>query len=370
MKILVLIPSYSETIQGQKSTLNGVDYHRLLNPHKALAKFYPNEIDLYQAGDIDSDIIDGIDSIEFIKKFDLIIGNRTMSKILESKKVAEKIKKSGVKFVLDMDDDFILPTSHILYNQSKTNGIGADVKTSIRYADAITCTHQLLADEINKEFGKKETYLIPNGLPSFAQFEPKAFKTDLSAVFGWSGSITHFEDIMLMHDSLLALYTDYRYKDSFKMIYGGYAKGDQESEAMLGILTCKGKASANNFEIYPSTDVHNYAYFYDKINVALIPLKNTRFNNMKSNLKLLEAGFKKKAVIVSDVHPYNTLLTDKNCLVAKNKHDWYRQMVKLIRNPNMIEDLAEQLYLDVQVQSNEKVAEARYNAYKNILSNG
>jgi hypothetical protein len=45
-------------------------------------------------------------------------------------------------------------------------------------------------------------------------------------------------------------------------------------------------------------------------------------------------------------------------------------MVKLIRNPNMIEDLAEQLYLDVQVQSIEKVAEARYNAYKNILSNG
>ena len=368
MKILVLIPSYSETKPGEKSTLNGVDYHRLLNPHKALAKFYPNEIDLYQVGDIDSNEIDGVDSIEFIKRFDLVVGNRTMSKILESKKVAEKIKKSGVKFVLDMDDDFLLPTNHILYNVSKRDGIGQDVKDSIKYADVITCTHQVLADEITKEFGKKETYLIPNGLPNFAQFEPKPFKSDLKAVFGWSGSITHFDDIMLMHDSLLALYTDYRYKDEFKMIYGGYAKGDGESEAMLGVLSCKGKASEKNFEIFPSTDVHNYAYFYDKINVALIPLKNNRFNNMKSNLKLLEAGFKKKAVIVSDVHPYNTLLTDKNCLIAKNKHDWYKQMVKLIRNPNMIEDLAEQLYLDVQVQSIERIAEARYNAYKQILN--
>lgn len=368
MKILVLIPSYSETKPGEKSTLNGVDYHRLLNPHKALAKFYPNDIDLYQVGDIDSDIIDGVDSIEFIKRFDLVVGNRTMSKILESKKVAEKIKKSGVKFVLDMDDDFLLPTNHILYNVSKRDGIGQDVKDSIKYADVITCTHQVLADEIKKEFGNKETYLIPNGLPNFAQFEPKPFKSDLKAVFGWSGSITHFDDIMLMHDSLLALYTDYRYKDEFKMIYGGYAKGDGESEAMLGVLSCKGKASEKNFEIFPSTDVHNYAYFYDKINVALIPLKNNRFNNMKSNLKLLEAGFKKKAVIVSDVHPYNTLLTDKNCLIAKNKHDWYKQMVKLIRNPNMIEDLAEQLYLDVQVQSIERIAEARYNAYKQILN--
>ena len=368
MKILVLIPSYSETKPGEKSTLNGVDYHRLLNPHKALAKFYPNEIDLYQVGDIDSNEIDGVDSIEFIKRFDLVVGNRTMSKILESKKVAEKIKKSGVKFVLDMDDDFLLPTNHILYNVSKRDGIGQDVKDSIKYADVITCTHQILSDEIKKEFGKKETYLIPNGLPNFAQFETKPFTSDLKAVFGWSGSITHFDDIMLMHDSLLALYTDYRYKDEFKMIYGGYAKGDGESEAMLGVLSCKGKASESNFEIFPSTDVHNYAYFYDKINVALIPLKNTRFNTMKSNLKLLEAGFKKKAVIVSDVHPYNTLLTDKNCLIAKNKHDWYKQMVKLIRNPNMIEDLAEQLYLDVQVQSIEKIAELRYNAYKTILN--
>jgi len=367
MKILVLIPSYSETKPGEKSTLNGVDYHRLLNPHKALAKFYPNEVDLYQAGDIDSDIIDGVDSIDFIKRFDLIIGNRTMSKILESKKVADKIKKAGVKFVLDMDDDFQLPTNHILYNESKRQGVGADVKDSLRYADVITCTHQLLADEIQKEVGKKETYIIPNGLPPLAQFEPKPFKSDLKVVFGWSGSITHFDDIMLMHDSLLALYTDYRYKDEFKMIYGGYAKGDEESEAMLGVLSCKGKASAKNFEIFPSTDVHNYAYFYDNINVALIPLKNTRFNNMKSNLKLLEAGFKKKAVIVSDVHPYNTLLTDKNCLKAKNKHDWFKNMVKLIRNPNMIEDLSEQLYLDVQVQSIDKIAELRYNTYKQIL---
>lgn len=368
MRILILIPSYTETLLGQKSTLNGVDYHRLLNPHRALYKYYPDEVELCQVTDIDSDEIDGMDSIEFLKTFDLIVGNRTMSKILQSKRCADKIKQAGVKFVLDMDDDFHLPTNHIMYEMSKVEGIGGDVRDSIRLADVITCTHQLLADEIKKEFGKKETYLIPNGLPNFAQFETKPFESDLKVVFGWSGSITHFEDIMLMHDSLLALYTDYRYKDSFKMVYGGYAKGDSESEAMAGILSCKGKASEKNFELYPSTDVHNYGYFYDRINVALIPLKNTRFNNMKSNLKLLEAGFKKKAIIVSDVHPYNTLLTDKNCLVAKNKHDWYRQMVKLIRNPNMIEDLAEQLYLDVQVQSIEKVAEARYNAYKTILN--
>lgn len=367
MKILVIVSSYREAKDGEESKLNGVDYHRLVNPHRAIYK-YQKDVELYQVNEIDSDIIDGVDSIEFIKRFDLIVGNRTISQFLESKKVAEKIKKSGVKFVLDMDDDYVLPSYHILYETSKRDGIGGDIADAIKYADVITCTHELMANQIKKEFGNKETYIVPNGLINFGQFEVKPFKSDLKAVFGWSGSVTHFEDIMLMHDSLLALYTDYRYKDKFKMIYGGYAKGDAISGAMLGVLSCKGKADENNFGIFPTTDVHSYANFYDKINVALIPLRDNRFNNMKSNLKLLEAGFKKKAVIVSDVHPYNTLLTDKNCLKVKSKHDWYKQMIKLIRNPNMIEDLAEQLHIDVQVQSIERVAETRYNAYKQILN--
>jgi hypothetical protein len=42
-------------------------------------------------------------------------------------------------------------------------------------------------------------------------------------------------------------------------------------------------------------------------------------------------------------------------------------MVKLIENPAMIEDLSEQLYLDVQVQHIDRIAELRYKAYKSIL---
>jgi hypothetical protein len=42
-------------------------------------------------------------------------------------------------------------------------------------------------------------------------------------------------------------------------------------------------------------------------------------------------------------------------------------MVKLIENPNMIEDLSEQLYLDCQVQHIDRIAELRYKTYKKIL---
>jgi hypothetical protein len=57
----------------------------------------------------------------------------------------------------------------------------------------------------------------------------------------------------------------------------------------------------------------------------------------------------------------------KNCLIVKHKNDWYKNMVKLIENPNMITDLSEQLYNDVQVQHIDRIAELRYKTYKQIL---
>ena len=42
-------------------------------------------------------------------------------------------------------------------------------------------------------------------------------------------------------------------------------------------------------------------------------------------------------------------------------------MTKLIDNPNMIEDLSEQLYMDVQVQHIDRIAEQRFKAYKQII---
>ena len=55
--------------------------------------------------------------------------------------------------------------------------------------------------------------------------------------------------------------------------------------------------------------------FYQNKGICLIPLESNKFTACKSNLKMLEAGWAKKPVIVSGVHPYNKLGKDnKNCL--------------------------------------------------------
>ena len=50
--------------------------------------------------------------------------------------------------------------------------------------------------------------------------------------------------------------------------------------------------------------VTSYAKNYSKFDVSLAPIKNTMFNRMKSQLKVIEAGFYKKAIIASDLGPY------------------------------------------------------------------
>jgi glycosyltransferase involved in cell wall biosynthesis len=349
MKILVVVPSYPK--------ISGVDYHRLVVPHNYIAKNFECTIDMVT--EIDSS------KEEFLKEYDLIVANRFISKTLNTEQLIAKLKDTNVPYIIDLDDDYQLPSSHILYEQTKKKH-PYHIKLGVYHATAVTCTHSEMKKMIHSELLNENVYVIPNGINPKEQFEVKQVGFDMPT-FGWSGSITHFDDLMLTVDSLYSLYKS-DYKNKMRMVYGGYDGNNETSKAMAGILSAKGTALPDHFFLFPATDVYNYANFYDRINIALIPLRDNRFNSMKSNLKLLEAGFKKKAVIVSGVEPYTPLLNDGvNCLVAHTKKDWYKHMTYLIDNPHRIEELAEQLHKDVQQFHIKEVATKRFEVYKKII---
>jgi len=126
--------------------------------------------------------------------------------------------------------------------------------------------------------------------------------------------------------------------------------------------------------------VTSYAKNYSKFDVSLAPIKDHMFNKMKSQLKVIEAGFYKKALIASNVGPYmidlkhslqngnftdgNALLVDKN----RNKSDWAKYMKKLIKNPSWVEDLGERLYETVNGTYDLKsVTKTRAELYKTLV---
>lgn len=353
MKVLVVIPTYPN--------YSGVDYHRLLMPHMRMADLYPENV-VAQINEVDSA------EIEFLKTFDIVVLNRFVSRTGAIEATIRKLSEAGVKIVVDLDDDYIIPEWHILHAASKQDKHAQKIIQGLKAAALVTTTHEGLAKTIQTDTGQTKIACIPNGInPEADQFKLKP-PTWREVRFGWSGSVTHCEDVLLMYEGLLSMYKNESIRDKFCVVYGGFNPQDQYCVAINSMMSARGVAKEKNYVTWPVAKSNEYAMFYDRINVALIPLRDNRFNNNKSNLKLLEAGFKKKAVIISDVQPYSPMLKHGvNCLVVKHKNDWYRNMMYLINNPELITSLGEQLYQDVQTHHIDNIATLRYQTYKKLL---
>jgi glycosyltransferase involved in cell wall biosynthesis len=106
--------------------------------------------------------------------------------------------------------------------------------------------------------------------------------------------------------------------------------------------------------------VNSYATNYSKFDISLAPIKNHIFNRVKSQLKIIESGFYKKAIIASEIGPYTIDLkhclkegkfVDGNAMLipeTRNHSDWHKSIKKLLDNPNMVKDMGERLYETVK----------------------
>jgi glycosyltransferase involved in cell wall biosynthesis len=101
---------------------------------------------------------------------------------------------------------------------------------------------------------------------------------------------------------------------------------------------------------------------------------------MKSQLKVIEAGFYKKALIASDLGPYTIDLkhcldhgnfVDGNAMLVnenRNHSDWAKYIKKLVENPNMAKDMGERLYETVKdTYDLNTVTKNRAEFYKSLI---
>jgi len=338
---------------------NGVSYHRLLRPHKVLCQQY--EYDVH-----DCDAIEQV-SDETLKSFDIVIGNRTIASVGEVDKQIEqinRIKKAGPKVVLDLDDYWHLHKNHELSSWWAKHNMTSVIISNIKNADYITVTHEVIG-----QLTKRNYTILPNGLDNTEiQFERKTRAIRNTLDFGWCGSSNHIYDINLMSESLKRLNEE---QVNYRMNFLGWNPEMKHSKYYEWILTGLGTAKDNQYTNIAGKEVDTYGALYDHIDVALIPLVDNPFNNCKSNLKMLEAGVKGKAVIVSNVYPYTSILKhEKNCLKVNptdNHNGWYKAIKRLVNNPNMVIDLANQLHEDVKPYNLANLVKTRHEFYQSII---
>lgn len=129
--------------------------------------------------------------------------------------------------------------------------------------------------------------------------------------------------------------------------------------------------------------ISSYALNYNLFDISLAPLEENTFNLVKSQLKVIEAGFHKKALIAQDFGPYQidcinahemggTINPEGNAFLipsVKNHKQWYQYIKKLILNPEIINTLAENLYKTVKdTYSMETITKKRAEFYKKIIN--
>ena len=210
-------------------------------------------------------------------------------------------------------------------------------------ADAIFTTHKYLAGRLKRY--NKNTHIAPNAIdPNQPQWQTTSKVLDDMTIFGWCGGVHHQSDLELMTESL-----QMARENNLNLALGGYNK----SVVWNNFETIFSGGDYKNYVRIEGQDVYNYGKIYDYFTTCLIPLRNNEFNKCKSELKMIEAGFKKKAVIVSDVHPYTNLINNDNCLKvdeARKTNGWFKAMKRIADSKDLEEHLANELYQSVVVK--------------------
>ena len=393
------------------SDRSGVGKFRSVDPHIFLQNLYGDDFHI--------DIIydPSYDDMNFWKQYQIVSFHRSIGPDFEkSVELIQTLNTMGIITVCDIDDYWMPGKEHPIHDIIKFNKINEKITANLKVAKYVTTTTTIFADEIRKY--NKNVFVLPNAInPNEPQFKEKTLESDRLR-FGWLGGSSHLHDIQILDDAFNKLS---KYKDDVQYVLCGFdtrgtvteinsQTGEHIKRNILPaetvwaqyekIFTQDYKIVSDNYkkhlqlynqDVFPNEIVESYlrvwtkpvtsyAKNYSKFDVSLAPIKNHMFNRMKSQLKVIEAGFYKKALIASNVGPYsldlkhclkNGEFVDGNALLVdevRNHSDWAKYMEKLIKNPNMAKDMGERLYETVKDKYDLNiVTKDRAEFYKSIL---
>ena len=280
--------------------MNGVVYHRLFTPHLRM------QID----GQADVSVCQSQEewlTLDYTQ-FDVIIFSRWLG--AKHYDVLKKIADSGTPYVVDIDDYWVLPKYNPAYwNYRK--GIKQGVKDAINYADAVITTTPALAKEI-RQINENVT-VVSNCLDlTHKQWEAEPLERSEKIKVGWVGGVTHEEDLKLIAEEIKGM--------DIEFYICGYTPGEIWNRIAKSMPDAK---------IVEGTTVFEYGEVYKHFDIVVAPLQNTKFNNCKSELKIIEASAYKKPIICSAVLPY-LYHTANDGVLFLPRNQWRSGIQKLI----------------------------------------
>ena len=393
------------------SDKTGVGKFRSIDPHVMLQNNYPDDFH------VDIDYEPKVNDYNYWKQYDIVHFHRTIGHDYDnSVNLINRLNSVGIVTIMDLDDYWLPTKDHPVHQMVIQIKLHEKIMANLKAAGHVTTTTSIFAGEISKF--NKNVYVLPNAInPKEGQFNVKTEPSD-KLRFGWLGGSSHLHDLKLLDGTINKLSQQ---KDKFSMYLCGFdirgtvteinqQTGEQKQRDInpeetvwaryeeiftdnYRVVDPKHKEFLMSFkdeeyvsDVLPfynriwTKPVTSYAANYKWFDVSLAPIKNHIFNRVKSQLKVIEAGFHKKAIIASNIGPYtidlkhglkNGEFTDGNALLVdehKNHSDWSKYMKKLIDNPNWAYDLGQRLYETVKdTYDLNKVTKDRSELYKSLV---
>ena len=373
------------------SDRSGVGKFRSVDPHIFLQNQYADEFHV--------DIVyePPYEDVNFWTQYQIVAYHRSIGPDFDkANRLIQMLNSLGVVTVCDIDDYWMPGKEHPIHDIIRVNKINEKIVANLKVSKFVTTTTEIFADEIRKY--NKNVIVFPNAInPNESQFKEKTEESDKVRI-GWLGGSSHLHDIQLLDSGFSKIL---HLKDKVQYVLCGFdtrgtvteinaQTGEQTKRNILPAETVWAqyeKIFTQNYKIVSegyknhllkynqeeyvgdknesylrvwTKPVTGYAKNYSKFDISLSPIKNTMFNRMKSQLKVIEAGFYKKAIIASNIGPYtidlkhcmdNGNFVDGNAILineARNHADWAKFIEKLVKNPNLIKDMGERLYETVK----------------------
>jgi len=393
------------------SDKTGVGKFRSVDPHVMLQNMYPNDFH------VDIDYEPRINDINYWRQYQIVHIHRNIGNMYEhTPNIIRMLKSLNIVTIIDIDDYWMPGKEHPIHDIIRQNKINEKIVENLKHPDYVTTTTTFFAKEIKKI--NKNVEIFPNAIdPNEAQFQEKTEPSDKIRI-GWLGGSSHLHDLQLLEGMVSKLSP---IQDKIQYVVCGFdtrgtiteinkQTGEQKQRPIqphetvwakyeeiftnrYQIITPEYKLFLDKFIEQPfeneknenyrrvwTKDITQYARNYSKFDISIAPIKSHMFNIVKSQLKVIEAGFYKKALIASEVGPYtidlkhaikNGQFTDGNALLvpeSRNHSDWAKNIKKLVDNPSMIVDLGERLYETVKdTYDLRNVTKARAEWYKLIV---
>ena len=370
----------------------GCRYWRMERPHLKLQEMYGDEFDVVIAN---CDNINWRD-LSYFEQFDILDVHKGLFPDLEGfRNVVNFCKEKNITTIIDIDDYWDLGQFHPMTAQNRLSGAIEKTLDNLKMVDYVTTTTDIFANKIKKY--NKNTNVFPNAIDTEDhQWDPDYSKEERIR-FGFVMGSSHERDMELVRGVVNQLGKDIL--DKIQIVLCGYdlrgtmsiigKDGQIESQRPIkpqeSVWYTFEKNVTDDYKIcdpeykkflqqfipnaqYPGVeskpyrrewtkDLTCFATHYNHLDVLLVPLNTQEFNLYKSELKVAEAGFKHKAIVMSNFGAYKIGsksmfqkggVIDKtgNCVLIEPGTDhkaWAKTIKKLVENPELIDILKDNL---------------------------